>query len=135
MASGCTLSRGDMPALNLRVLERPVHPPETRYDGTRFAASHRDQDRCGSCQIVGEFLRSDAVEFDADLAHGVEDLRVDACSRLRAGGYCGRLVAIGQGVEPGRGHLRPPGVVDACKENGLHAVPSRGVLAHSMQLV
>ena len=43
-----------------------------------LAASHRDQPLRALSQLVREFLRRSPLEVDADLAHGLEDLRVNA---------------------------------------------------------
>jgi hypothetical protein len=71
-------------------------------------------------KFIGELLGSDPGQLDAHLLHRRDDLGMDANSRFRAGGNRAHLVVIGEPVEPCGSHLRPPGVVDACKEYGLH---------------
>ena len=71
-------------------------------------------------EVVGQFLRHRRREVDGRFCHGLQDLGVHARAGLGAGGDGVRLAGVGEAVEPGRGHLRAAGVVNAREHVGLH---------------
>ena len=66
-----------------------------------------------------QLLRSPALQVDADLAHRLDDDRVDAVAGLgagRLGAHVGRPVPLEQRLR----HLGAPGVLGADEEHVLH---------------
>jgi hypothetical protein len=106
--------------LSLRVFQRPVPALQAGHYRARFATSHRDEHRGSGREVISQLLRHDAIDLDPNLTHRRDDLGVHAGPRLGTGGDGARPVPIGQRVEPCGRHLRPSGVVDACKKDCLH---------------
>lgn len=107
--------------LALWIGERPVLALESGHVGTGIATTHRDDEVGTPGEPLGEFLRLRRRQVDSNLAHDVNNFRVDVLSGLGTCRDCARGLGRSRGIEERRRHLRTTGVVNAGKDNGLHA--------------
>ena len=99
-----------------RVVELPVLVALARVDRAGVAAAHRDHDVGGADDLVGERLRELLAQVDAELAHRLDDGRVDPLA-----GRAARRADVDAALraeldEPG-GHLAAARVVDADEQH------------------
>jgi len=104
-----------------RVGELPVQVGLAGDERTLVTASHGHDDVGPLGQAGVQTPRRPSAEVDADLAHRVHDLRVDA-----VGGPCARrarlVPAVGGEGEQRLAHLRAAGVVEADEEDVGHRI-------------
>ena len=97
------------------IVDGPIIAPHAHHDWTLLAASHRDEPRRPICEAGRQPLRLGFRQVDPDLAHRLDDDRMNPCRRLCARRHRASLRWIGTGVEERGGHLRPAGIVHARK--------------------
>jgi glycerol uptake facilitator-like aquaporin len=114
----------DIQRQSLRIAKLPILSPHARHERALLAAAHRHQDVGLMGDLVREDPRHGAREVDTDLPHRGHYLGMDAIARSGARGHRSGLRRIRQPAEEGRRHLRTPGVVKTCEENGLHGIRS-----------
>ncbi len=114
----CIERRGEANRLTCRsrffgVAQRPVITLEAGNIRALVATAHRYQQLRVMRQLFRQSLRFGGTEINSHLAHDGYDFGMHPLARCRPGRYGFLFRAIGEVVEEGRRHLRPPGVVNA----------------------
>ncbi len=106
-----------------RVGKRPVVAAKSGNPGTLLAAPHGHEQTGIARQLFSEQLRLRLGQIESDLTHNLQDFGVNTRPRLRSGGKGPRFPRIGELIEKGGRHLRPPGIVNTSKDDCLHRRP------------
>ena len=110
------------------IVELPIEIPLPREDRARVSAAHRDHDIRPFDGFLGEGLRILGGDVDPDLPHRLDDRGVDLVGRIAAR-RPHHDPSLGVLRQQTRGHLAPPGVVDADEENLGEARVGHGLVA------